>query len=58
MHAHPGPGTLGGAPELVELLDRVFIDSVPCARELMRLIHERGWTGWTRLERVQVVARA
>lgn len=42
------------APELVALLDRVFIDSVPCASELMRLTEQRGWTGWTRLERVPV----
>lgn len=45
-------------PELVALLDRVFIDSVPCAQELMRLIEERGWTGWTHLKRVGVSATA
>lgn len=38
--------------DLVALLDEVFIDAVPSARRLMRLLEERGWTGWTRLERV------
>jgi DNA-binding transcriptional MerR regulator len=38
--------------ELVELLDSVFLDSMPIARPLMGLLEERGWRGWTRLERV------
>jgi DNA-binding transcriptional MerR regulator len=38
--------------ELVRLLDDVFIDAVPCARRLMRLLEARGWTGWTILEPV------
>jgi DNA-binding transcriptional MerR regulator len=38
--------------ELVALLDDVFVDAVPCARNLLRLLEARGWTGWTRLERV------
>ncbi|UYM07500.1 MerR family transcriptional regulator [Solicola gregarius] len=38
--------------ELVELLDAVFLDSVPVARRLMELLEERGWRGWTNLERV------
>ncbi len=38
--------------ELVELLDEVFVSQVPVARRLLQLIEERGWTGWTRLERV------
>ena len=43
--------------ELVSLLDRVFLDAVPIARRLLRLLEERGWTGWTRLERVDLGAR-
>ena len=38
--------------DLVELLDSVFLDSVPVAPRLLELLEERGWTGWTRLERV------
>ncbi len=38
--------------DLVDLLDSVFLDSVPVAARLMELLEERGWTGWTRLERV------
>jgi DNA-binding transcriptional MerR regulator len=37
---------------LVELLDSVFLTSVPIAPRLLELLHERGWTGWTKLERV------
>lgn len=37
---------------LVALLDSVFLDRVPVARRLLELLEERGWTGWTRLERV------
>lgn len=38
--------------ELVALLDGVFINAVPVARQLLRLLEERGWTGWTRIERI------
>jgi DNA-binding transcriptional MerR regulator len=38
--------------ELVDLLDSVFLDSMPIARRLMELLEERGWRGWTRLERI------
>lgn len=38
--------------ELVALLDEVFVEAVPIARHLLRLLRERGWSGWTRLERV------
>ncbi|WP_439939266.1 hypothetical protein ACS3YM_06545 [Nocardia sp. N13] len=37
--------------DLVALLDEWFLSLVPVGRELMRLLEERGWTGWTRLER-------
>jgi DNA-binding transcriptional MerR regulator len=39
--------------ELVALLDEVFINTVPVARRLLRLLEERGWTGWTKLERIK-----
>lgn len=38
--------------DLVALLDDWFTRSVPVGAELMRLLAERGWTGWTRLERI------
>jgi DNA-binding transcriptional MerR regulator len=38
--------------ELVALLDEVFVSAVPSARTLLRLIEERGWRGWTQLERI------
>ena len=33
--------------DLVALLDAAFIESFPCARRLLELLEERGWTGWT-----------
>jgi DNA-binding transcriptional MerR regulator len=39
--------------ELVALLDSLFLDLVPMAGRLMELLEERGWTGWTRLERIR-----
>jgi hypothetical protein len=38
--------------DLVALLDEVFITTVPVARRLLDLLEERGWRGWTRLERI------
>lgn len=38
--------------ELVELLESVFVDAVPIAHRLMELLKERGWRGWTKLERI------
>ena len=38
--------------ELAELLDEVFVNAVPVAPTLLRLLEERGWTGWTKLERI------
>jgi DNA-binding transcriptional MerR regulator len=38
--------------ELVELLDSVFLESIPIAARLMELLERRGWRGWTRLERI------
>jgi DNA-binding transcriptional MerR regulator len=38
--------------ELVALLDQVFVNAVPLARRMLRLLEERGWTGWTKLERI------
>ena len=38
--------------DLAALLDEVFVDAVPVARTLLDLLEARGWTGWTKLERI------
>jgi hypothetical protein len=38
---------------LADLLDSVFLDSVPAAARILQLLRERGWSGWTNLERIQ-----
>ena len=37
--------------ELANLLDSVFLDSVPIAGRLMEILASRGWRGWTKIER-------
>ncbi|UBU08989.1 MerR family transcriptional regulator [Nonomuraea gerenzanensis] len=37
---------------LVRLMDTLAFDTVPPARRLIELMKQRGWTGWTKLERV------
>lgn len=44
-------------PQLVALLDTMFLESVPIARRILELQAERGWRGWTKLERVDPPAR-
>lgn len=39
--------------DLAELLDTMFLDRVPVAGELIRLVEQRGWRGWTKLERIE-----
>jgi DNA-binding transcriptional MerR regulator len=39
-------------PPLVKLMDTLAFDIVPSARRLIELLKKRGWTGWTKLERV------
>lgn len=39
--------------ELAGLLDAVFVESLPIAPTLMRLMEERGWTGWTKNRRLE-----
>ena len=39
-------------PGLVDLMDSIALDSIPAGRRLVALLEERGWSGWTRLERV------
>lgn len=42
----------GGADPLAELLDTAMIESAPVAGRLLAILEERGWRGWTRIERV------
>jgi DNA-binding transcriptional MerR regulator len=42
----------GMSDELVDLLDGVFLASVPIAGRLMERLQERGWRGWTKMERI------
>lgn len=37
---------------LVKVMDTLAFDTVPPARRLIELLKQRGWTGWTKLERV------
>jgi DNA-binding transcriptional MerR regulator len=37
--------------DLIALLDAAFIESFPCATRLLKLLEERGWTGWTNIRR-------
>lgn len=38
--------------DLVALLDAAFLESFPCAPNLLELLEERGWTGWTNIRRI------
>jgi DNA-binding transcriptional MerR regulator len=53
-------GSSAGGMEagLVELFDSLALDSVPGGRRLEALLEERGWSGWTRQERVERRAAA
>lgn len=42
----------GLEPALAELMDTLAFDTVSSARRLIELLRQRGWAGWTRLERV------
>ncbi|MFD1939746.1 MerR family transcriptional regulator [Nonomuraea mangrovi] len=45
-------GDVDVEPPFVKLMDTLAFDTVPPARRLIELLKERGWTGWTKLERV------
>ncbi|MFE6611603.1 MerR family transcriptional regulator [Amycolatopsis sp. NPDC057786] len=40
------------SPPFAELMDTLAFDTAPPARRLIELMRTRGWTGWTKLERV------
>jgi DNA-binding transcriptional MerR regulator len=39
-------------PPFVTLMDTLAFDTAPPARRLIELLEQRGWTGWTKLERM------
>jgi hypothetical protein len=45
-------GTDGFDDAFVDLLDAAAIDSSPLAERLLEILEERGWRGWTRIERL------
>jgi hypothetical protein len=40
-----------------DLLDALAVESDPRATKLRDLLRERGWSGWTRMERLPVQPR-
>ena len=38
--------------QFVDLLDATMVESAPAAERLLAILEERGWKGWTRIERV------
>ncbi|WPO72677.1 hypothetical protein [Streptomyces sp. KN37] len=44
-------------PPFTKLMDALAFDTAPPARQLFELLKERGWAGWTKLERVEPVRR-
>ncbi|MEV4033856.1 MerR family transcriptional regulator [Streptomyces umbrinus] len=55
MADEQGEGYLDDAdiePPFVKLMDTLAFDTAPPARRLIELLKERGWTGWTKIERV------
>ncbi|MEI4273710.1 hypothetical protein TEK04_18475 [Klenkia sp. LSe6-5] len=37
------------SPEVVALLDELFLETVPAAPRLLQLLRQRGWDGWTHI---------
>jgi hypothetical protein len=36
----------------VELMDTTTVEASPVAERLLQILQDRGWKGWTRVERV------
>jgi DNA-binding transcriptional MerR regulator len=45
-------GADGFDDQFVDLLDATMLESAPGAERVLAILEERGWKGWTRLERV------
>ena len=44
--------------DLADLLDGVFVSSVPGAGRMLRRLEELGWTGWTNIQRRETTAKS
>ena len=42
--------------DLIALLDAAFVEHFACARRLLQLLEQRGWTGWTNIRRIAPAA--
>jgi DNA-binding transcriptional MerR regulator len=56
-------GEMGGSAAsasdpFVELLDAIMVESSPVARRIVVILEQRGWKGWTRIERVPAARAA
>jgi hypothetical protein len=45
-------GPDGVDDQFAALLDATMVESAPAAERLVAILEERGWRGWTRIERV------
>jgi hypothetical protein len=45
-------GADGVDDQFVDLLDATMVESAPGAKRLVAILEERGWRGWTHIERV------
>lgn len=52
MEAGAGDGPDGFDDLFVDLMDATTAESAPIAEQLLAILEERGWRGWTRIERV------
>ncbi|WP_228002735.1 MerR family transcriptional regulator [Nocardia australiensis] len=52
-HGEDYVGDVDIEPPFAKLLDALAFDTAPPARRLVELLKKRGWTGWTKLERVE-----
>jgi DNA-binding transcriptional MerR regulator len=43
--------------DIADLLDAMFVQNVPIAPRLLELIEQRGWTGWTKLKRIDPLSK-
>ncbi|GHF94634.1 MULTISPECIES: MerR family transcriptional regulator [Amycolatopsis] len=50
--AEDSAGDTDVEPPFADLMDTLAFDTAPPARRLVELLRTRGWTGWTKLERV------
>lgn len=46
------------APPFIALLDELVLETAPPVRRLVELLRQRGWSGWTNLERVGRIPHA